>query len=117
VAEEHLSSFTDRGEPLTEVGEVFKALPQRFRAGKVDKPTSFCFSIDGEEWTVVAEANRCSVEQGKTTENPDCTLATSAEIFLGTIRGTYTPGLVDIVGGKIKTNNPFLLQTFKDIFE
>ena len=116
MSENSESTFTSSGDPLTEVGEVFKALPGRFTAGKVDKPTSFHFLIDDDEWTVIVESQRCSVAQGKAVETPDCFLKTSSEIFLGTIRGTYTPGMVDLVSGKVKTNNPFLLQTFKDIF-
>ena len=116
MTEESYSSINSAGAPLSEVGEVFKALPGRFRSGKVDKRTAFYFSIDEEKWTVIVESDQCSVTEGKTVEEADCFLKTSAEIFLGTIRGTYTPGLTDLVSGKVKTNNPFLLQTFKDIF-
>jgi hypothetical protein len=116
VAEESKSSFMHSGGALTEVGEVFRALPSRFRPDKVDLATSFYFFIDEEEWTVVVERDRCSVTEGKTVEDPDCFLKTSGEILLGTIRGTYTPGLADLVSGRINTNNPLLLQTFKDIF-
>ena len=110
------SSFVHSGAPLSEVGEVFKALPSRFRSNKVDLPTSFFFEIDDEEWTVIIERDSCSVNEGKTVEDPDCSLKTSSEILLGTIRGTYIPKLSDLVSGKIKTNNPLLLQTFKDVF-
>lgn len=116
MSQQSESAFTHSGGALSEVGEVFKALPSRFQPDKVDKPTSFYFAIDDEEWTVIVEPDRCSVAEGKTLEDEDCFLKTSSEIFLGTIRGTYTPGMVDLVSGKVKTNNPFLLQTFKDIF-
>jgi putative sterol carrier protein len=116
LSQQSESAFTHSGSTLSEVGEVFKALPSRFQPDKVDKPTSFYFAIDDEEWTVIVEPDRCSVAEGKTLEDEDCFLKTSSEIFLGTIRGTYTPGMVDLVSGKVKTNNPFLLQTFKDIF-
>ena len=115
MSEESKSTFSHNG-ALSEIGEVFKALPARFKAGQVDSPTSFHFLIDDEEWTVVIEPRRCSVGQGKTVDDPDCFLRTSIEILLGTIRGTYKPGLADLMNGNVKTNNPFLLQTFKDTF-
>jgi hypothetical protein len=55
------------------------------------------------------------VRPGKV-ENADCFLKTTREIFLGTIKGDYTPSLTDIMSGRVKTNNPILLQTFKNIF-
>jgi hypothetical protein len=116
VSEDFESTFTHNGLALTEVGEIFRALPSRFRPNLVDAPTSFYFSIDAEEWTVVIERHRCSVIEGQAILETDCFLKTSGEILLGTIRGTYIPGLVDLVSGRIKTNNPLLLQTFRDVF-
>jgi hypothetical protein len=111
------SATSDSGgtDHRNEITEVFEALPSRFRRGRVDNPTSFCFSIDDQEWTVIVETDRCSVTKG-TLDAADCSLKTSGDIFLGTIRGTYKPGIADLVNGRIKTNNPILLQTFRDIF-
>src|SRR2546429_1011811 len=73
-------------------------------------------SIDEEQWTVLVTPESCDVQPGKTVESADCFLKTSAEIFLGTINGTYTPSMTDLIRGKVKTNNPFLLQKFREIF-
>ncbi|HEX8090019.1 MAG TPA: Zn-ribbon domain-containing OB-fold protein [Blastocatellia bacterium] len=103
-------------ESITEVSEVFRLLPARFREGKTEKELSYYFSIEGEQWTVFVGPDRCEVKRGKVIENADCFLKTSAEIFLGTVSGEYTPSMMDFIRGRIKTNSPALLQTFKDIF-
>ena len=100
---------------LTETSQVFEALPSLFRKNKTDKHLTYYFSIDDEQWTVEVGPETCAVRHGKT-EDADCFLKTSKDIFLGTIKGDYTPSFVDIMNGKVKTNNPILLQTFKSIF-
>ena len=103
-------------EQPSEVAAIFLGMTSRFKPGALDRPTTFCFAIDDESWTVIIDPQRCQVFKGRTVEDADCFLKTSAEIFLGTIRGTYKPGMIDLVSGKVKTNNPFLLQSFKDSF-
>lgn len=103
-------------EPINKVSEVFHALPSRFRKEKADENLSFYFSIDDEQWTVLVTPGNCEVQSGKTVESADCFLKTSTEIFLGTINGTYTPSMTDLIMGKVKTNNPFLLQKFRELF-
>lgn len=103
-------------ERITDVGEVFRLLPTRFKEGIVEKEIVYYFSIDDQQWTVFAGPRQCEVKKGKLVDNADCFLKTSTEIFLGTVSGEYTPSMMDIIRGKIKTNNPLLLQTFKDIF-
>jgi hypothetical protein len=100
---------------LTETRQVFHALPVLFKKFKTDKQLTYYFSIDGEQWTVEVGPETCVVRPGKV-ENADCFLKTTREIFLGTIKGDYTPSLTDIMSGRVKTNNPILLQTFKNIF-
>jgi putative sterol carrier protein len=103
-------------ESFNSVSEVFQALPANFHKEKADENLSFYFSIDGEQWTVLVTPDGCDVQPGKTVDNADCFLKTSAEIFLGTINGTYSPSMTDMITGKVKTNNPFLLQKFRDLF-
>jgi uncharacterized OB-fold protein len=103
-------------EPITEVSEVFRLLHTRFQSGMVEKEIVYYFSIENEQWTVFVGPDSCEVKKGKVVENADCFLKTSKEIFLGTVSGEYTPSMMDFIRGKIKSNNPLLLQTFKDIF-
>ena len=102
--------------PTSEVAEVFSHLPERFQAGRTSKTLVYYSSIDDEKWTVTVSADRCEVERGKGSGEADCFLKTSAEIFLSTIRGEYTPTMMDLVRGKVKTNSPALLDTFKSVF-
>ena len=115
-------SYSQRGiltletNPISEVAEVFRHLPERFQAGRTSKTLVYYFSIDEEKWTVTVSADRCEVERGERAGDADCFLKTSAEIFLSTIRGEYTPSVMDLVKGKVKTNSPALLHTFKSVF-
>ena len=108
--------MNQRNEPLSDVGRVFQAIPSRFKPDVATRDISYYFSIDEEDWTVFVGPASCEVKEGKAVEDADCFLKTSAEIFLGTIKGEYTPTFMDIMTGKVKTNNPALLQTFKDVF-
>ena len=55
------------------------------------------------------------LEEGKT-EGADCFLKTSEELFLKLIRGEWSPGAMDFMSGKIKSNDPFKLKLLKDCF-
>ena len=101
---------------VNDVSAVFQALPTRFRRELVEEDLTFYFSIDQEQWTVFVTQESCVVQPGKTVESADCFLKTTSEIFLGTINGTYTPTMTDLVMGRVKTNNPFLLQKFRELF-
>lgn len=107
---------TTQMETVNDVSAVFHALPSRFRKEKADESLSYYFSIDDEQWTVFVTPETCEVQLGKTVDSADCFLKTSAEIFLGTINGTYMPSMTDLITGKVKTNNPFLLQKFRELF-
>ena len=101
---------------IQEVSAVFEALPSRFRRELVEVDLSFYFSIDDEQWTVLVTVETCIVQPGKTIDRADCFLKTTRRIFLGTINGTYTPTMTDLMTGRVKTNNPFLLQKFRELF-
>ncbi len=104
------------GKYPTDIKELFSGLPQRFRSGKTDRPLIYYFSIDEEKWSVSVGPESCQVIEGKTTDEADCFLKTSREMFDKTVRGDYTPTIMDFMTGKIKTNRPELLLTFRDIF-
>lgn len=101
---------------IYEISAVFRALPSRFRRELVEEDLSFYFSIDDEQWTVMVTLETCIVEPGKAVDRADCFLKTTREIFLGTINGTYMPTMTDLIMGRVKTNNPFLLQKFRELF-
>jgi hypothetical protein len=103
-------------ESLTTIGKAFRSLPSRFRSGIADKTIVYYFSIEDEKWTVTVRPDGCDVVKGKVTEEADCFLKTSSEILIKVFQGEYTPSLKDFISGKIKSNRPDLLLTFKEIF-
>jgi long-chain acyl-CoA synthetase len=86
--------------------------------GSVDKPTSFYFSLgdtpDGK-WTLDLRPELADFKQGKSA-TADCVLKTSVEIFEKIVRESYTPSIAEFMAGKIKTNDPGLLQVFQRAF-
>ncbi|RMG08992.1 MAG: hypothetical protein D6731_20730 [Planctomycetota bacterium] len=79
---------------------------------------TFYFSLGegpGQKWTVRLTPTECSAEQGKA-ENADCFLKTSEERFLKLLAGKWTPGVMDFMSGKIKSNDPTKLKLLKDCF-
>lgn len=100
-----------------ELGRFFLMLPSRFKSGRVGRTITYYFSIEDEQWTVTISPDKCEVTEGKLVEEADCFLKTTKEILVKTYRGEYTPSLTDLMQGKIKTNRPDLLLTFKDAFD
>ena len=91
-------------------------MPEKYQAGKVDEKITYYFSIDDNRKTVILEPDKCTVKNGKIVENADCVCKTSEEFFLKVWDEGYTPGLVDFLSGKIKSNNPEALKKFIGAF-
>jgi long-chain acyl-CoA synthetase len=98
------------------IDEIFEGLEPRFVPGAVDKETTFYFSVDDHEWTVMVGPEACAVERGKTVERADCYVKTSEDLFLKMYNGEHYPGVGDFLAGRIKSNNPYLMKTFVDAF-
>lgn len=104
----------------SEIKAVFEQMPGRFQKGALDKELSFYFSLGdgpGEKWTVIAGPDKCEVKEGKAVENASCVLKTSGDFFLKMVRDGYTPGVMDFTWGKVKSNDPLLLQELKKAFK
>ena len=102
------------------VREVFETMKEHFVPGMIDKDVSFYFSLGdgpGEKWTVFAGPKDCRIAEGKATENADCVLKTSSDLFLKMVLEGYTPGVMDFTRGRIKSNNPEMLKTFREAFD
>jgi putative sterol carrier protein len=100
---------------MSEVETIFEGLCARFQKGKIDKPLTFYFSLDDEQWTVSLSPSDCQVKPGKI-ENADCFFKASEQMFLDVWTGKHVPSITDFMTGKIKSNNPLLLKTFVDAF-
>ena len=98
------------------VEEIFSGLEESFNPGVATKEQTFYFSIDDQKWTVTIGPEACTVERGKTIENADCFVKTSTELFLKMYNGEHYPGVGDFMSGRIKSNNPYAMKTFIEVF-
>jgi len=98
------------------VDGIFGGLEERYISGSVKETQTFYFSLDDHKWTVTLEPDGCKVEEGKTVENADCFVKTSADLFLRMYNGEHFPGVTDFMTGRIKSNNPYAMKTFVDAF-
>lgn len=96
--------------------EVFSVLQSKYQKGIFCEPTVFCFSIDDVHKTLILDADGCTLQDGKTVENVDCSCKISAEFFNKIWKDGYKPGIMDFMSGKIKSNAPLLLQQFLQAF-
>ena len=114
--QQNMSEIKSKSDGHSEIARVFQALPERFKPGRVDKTLVYHFEIDDEKWTVRVGPENCEVTEGKPESDADCFLKTTKEIVIKTFRGDYTPSFMDLMSGKISTNNPGLLLVFKQVF-
>ena len=96
--------------------DIFSTMQQQYQKGVFTVPTTFYFSIDDTRKTVKLDADGCSVEDGKTLEEADCVCKTSWEMFSSIWNDGYRPGIMDFMGGAIKSNDPQLLQQLLTAF-
>jgi hypothetical protein len=101
---------------MTMVEEIFTALPQNFRTGKVPIAATYYFSIDQVKKTVTLTPDSCTVEDGKTVASADCVCKMPPELFLKVWHDGYVPGLRDFLSGAIKSNDPQKLLGFLQAF-
>ena len=101
---------------MSTIPEIFEAMKKTYVKGSMEKDCAFYFSLDDHKYTVSFQKDKIKVEEGKTVEEADCVLKTSGDMFTKIWNG-YKPGMMDFMGGKIKTNNPGLLQEFGNAFK
>jgi hypothetical protein len=90
--------------------EIFRTLQESYKKGVFNVPTTFYFSIDDMKKTLTLDGESCLIEDGKTVEEADCVCKTTAEMFNRIWNEGYRPGIMDFMGGAIKSNAPQLLQ-------
>lgn len=94
------------------------ALKQRFKPGQVTGQTVYYLSLGdgpGEKWTVTVGPTECEYAPGKP-ENADCVLKTSSALFAKLVDGSWKPGVMDFMSGKIKTSDVARLQALQKAF-
>lgn len=100
---------------MATIPEIFEGMKKQYEKGSMKDDCSYYFSLDDYKYTVSFKGGDIKVEEGKTVDEADCVLKTSADMFVK-IWGGYKPGMMDFMSGKIKSNNPTLLQNFDKCF-
>ena len=101
------------------IPEIFAQMPSYFIKGGIDREMSIYFSIGDDpsgKWTVFLGPDRVEVKPGKAVENATVVLKTSPEMFTNIVMKGYTPGAMDFMRGKIKSNDPTGLLALKQAF-
>ena len=97
---------------------VLETMKARFKPGKIKTPTTYYLSLgdaDDHKWTVKLSPSACELIPGKI-DKADCVLKTSADLFAKLVDGSWKPGVVDFMSGKIKTNDLDLLKNLQTAF-
>ena len=101
-----------------DLASTLDALKQRFKPGAVDKPITYYLSLGdgpGDKWTVLVSPTACDLQAGKP-DNADCVLKTSTALFAKLVSGSWKPGVMDFMSGKIKTSDIDKLQLLQKAF-
>lgn len=103
---------------MADLESTLNTLKQRFKPGVVDKTVTYYLSLGdaaNEKWTVVLTPAAAELKPGKP-DNADCVLKTSADLFQKLVAGSWTPGVMDFMKGKIKTSDIDRLQLLQKAF-
>jgi hypothetical protein len=98
------------------IDEIIAEMGPIFRKGVFKKRTSFRFTVDNITRTVIIDAESYVVERETTVEKVDCSCKTSAEMFKRIWYDGYKPGIMDFLGGAIKSDAPLMLPQFLKAF-
>ena len=99
-----------------QLDKIFEELQKRFKRDVFDKKVVYYFSLgntEDDKYTVYVDNEKCTVKKGKHTDNADCVVKTSVEMFIRIVKEGYEPDLSDGLFGRFKTNDPSLLLKFK----
>jgi long-chain acyl-CoA synthetase len=108
--------LADMGSPS--LRDALESLAKRYDGAAIDRETIYYLSLgDGpdEKWTVTLTPTSCSLAPGRV-GNAHCVLKTTSQLFLKLIDGSYQPGAVDFMTGKLKTNDIGLLLRLRQAF-
>jgi hypothetical protein len=100
------------------VHATLESLRARYKPSVVDREIVYYLSLgDGpdDKWTVTLTPADCSMTRGRV-GNAHCVLKMRAELFMGMLDGSFKPGPIDFMTGKIKTNDVNLLLRLREAF-
>src|SRR6185369_8039663 len=96
--------------------DIFATMQESYQKGVFSVPTTFYFSVDDIKKTLTLDGEGCRIEDGKTVEDADFICKISAATFGRIWNDGYRPGIMDFMGGAIKSNAPQLLQQLLTAF-
>ena len=102
-----------------DIPAIMKKFPENYIPGAVSKTMTIYFSIGDDasgKWTLVIDPEKADIQAGKTVEQADLVLKTSPEIFKKLVLDNYTPGAMDFIRGRIKSNDPEGLRILRTAF-
>ena len=101
---------------MKEINEIFEAMPTYYQKGHTDKKLIYYFSVGEDKWTVTVDSDSCVAQPGKQTNNADCVVKVDPQLFIRIIKEGKPPSTMDIMRGRLKSNNIGLLQKMKVFF-
>lgn len=102
---------------MSNIERIFDGMSSRYRAGKTTAERTYYFSIGDLKYTVRVTPQECTVERGKTVEAADCVLKTTPELFEKMVLKGKMPGPIDVMRGRVKTNDPLALKNLRELFD
>ncbi|WP_437875997.1 AMP-binding protein [Sorangium sp. So ce513] len=99
---------------------LFRELEAKYVAGRVTQPITYYVTLGAEDeakWTLRIDPAGCEARIGKPSQQADCVLKTTPEIFTKIVRESYTPTPMEFMTGLVKSNDISLLQTFQKVFD
>lgn len=111
------AATTTKEHPLT---VLFRELESKYVAGRVTQPITYYVTLGTEDeakWTLRIDPASCEARIGKPSQQADCVLKTTPEIFTKIVREAYTPSPMEFMTGLVKSNDISLLQTFQKVFD
>ena len=101
---------------MSEVEKIFTEMPNRYITGKVEKDLIYYFSIGDEKWTVYVKPDGCEAKKGKLSDSANCVVKVEPKLFTDMVLRGKRPGTMDLMRGRIKTNDVKLLQKMVEFF-
>ena len=98
--------------------QALEGLQGRYKPAAIDREIVYYLSLGedpGDKWTVTLTPTGCSMAPGRV-GNAHCVLKTSADLFMKMIDGSYQPGPLDFMKGKVKTSDLDLLLRLRKAF-
>lgn len=104
--------------PSPSLEESLESLRAKYKPGIIDRETVYYLSLGDaadEKWTVTLTPTSCSAVQGRVGD-AHCVLKMRADLFMKLVDGSYKPGAMDFMTGKLKTNNIEALLRLRQAF-